>query len=51
MLRPYFLFHRELLTELAHAAYETVHELMVAAVEDERAPPPWSSPSRPTPLT
>ena len=39
MLRPYFLFLRELLTELAQAAYETVHELMVAAVEDERARP------------
>ncbi len=34
MLRPYFLFHRELLTELARAGYETVHELMAAAVED-----------------
>jgi len=35
MLRPYFLNHRELLGELCQAAYETVHELMVAAVEEE----------------
>ena len=28
MLRPYFLFRRELLTELARAAFETVQELM-----------------------
>ena len=35
MLRPYFLFHRELLTELARAGYETVHELMAAAVDDK----------------
>ncbi|TDI39035.1 MAG: hypothetical protein E2P02_19460 [Acidobacteria bacterium] len=34
MLRPYFLFRRELLTELARAGYETVHELMAEAVED-----------------
>jgi hypothetical protein len=34
MLRRYFLFHRELLTELARAAYETVHELMAAVVDD-----------------
>jgi hypothetical protein len=32
MLRPYFLYHRELLGEMCRAAYETVHELMVAAV-------------------
>ena len=35
MLRRYFLFHRELLTELARAGYETVHELMAAAVDDK----------------
>jgi hypothetical protein len=35
MLRPYFLFHRELLTELARAGYETVHQLMAAAVDDK----------------
>jgi hypothetical protein len=35
MLRPYFLYRRELLDELAQAAYETVHELMVAAVDEE----------------
>ena len=33
MLRPYFLFNRELLTELARAGYE----LMVAAVDDSNA--------------
>jgi hypothetical protein len=32
MLRPYFLHHRELLGQLARAAYETVAELMSAAV-------------------
>ena len=35
MLRPYLLFHRELLTELARAGYETVHELMAAAVDEK----------------
>ncbi|MBW2405258.1 MAG: transposase [Deltaproteobacteria bacterium] len=35
MLRPYFLHHRELLGGLARAAWETVLELMVAAVGDE----------------
>ena len=35
MLRRYFLFRRELLTELARAGYETVHELMAAAVDDQ----------------
>ena len=34
MLRPYFLHHRELLGGLARAAWETVLELMVAAVGD-----------------
>jgi hypothetical protein len=34
MLRPYFLYHRELLGPLCRAAYETVKELMMAAVED-----------------
>ncbi len=34
MLRPYFLYHRELLGQLCRAAYETVKELMVAATED-----------------
>jgi hypothetical protein len=33
------LFRRELLTELARAAYETVHELMAQAVEDNQARP------------
>jgi len=35
MLRPYFLHHRELLGGLARAAWETVLELMTAAVDDE----------------
>jgi len=35
MLRPYFLHHRELLGGLARAAWETVLELMIAAVDDE----------------
>ena len=35
MLRPYFLHHRELLGGLAHAAWETVLELMCAAAGDE----------------
>jgi len=34
MLRPYFLFHRELLGELARLAYETVREMMVAASDE-----------------
>jgi Putative transposase len=35
MLRVYFLHHRELLGALSLAAYETVKELMAAAVEEE----------------
>ena len=35
MLRPYFLHHRELLVGLARAAWATVLELMIAAVDDE----------------
>jgi len=35
MLRPYFLHHRELLGGLAHAAWETVLELMCAAAGEE----------------
>ena len=34
MLRPYFLHHRELLGGLARAGWETVLELMIAAVGD-----------------
>ncbi len=34
MLRPYFLHHRELLGELSRAAWETVLDLMIAAVGD-----------------
>jgi hypothetical protein len=35
MLRLYFLYHRELLGQLCQAAYETVKELMAAAVQDK----------------
>lgn len=34
MLRLYFLHHRELLGELARLAYEAVHELMVAVIDE-----------------
>ena len=44
MLRRYFVFRRELLAELARAAYETVYELMSQAVEDTTRGPAWSSP-------
>jgi len=33
MLRAYFLYHRELLGELARLAYETVREMMAAAID------------------
>ena len=39
MLRLYFLHHRELLGELARLAYETVREMMAAAVEEPHARP------------
>jgi hypothetical protein len=39
MLRPYFLYHRELLGELVRLAYETVREMMVAAAEQPHAQP------------
>jgi hypothetical protein len=39
MLRPYFLFHRELLGELARLAYETVREMMAAALDVPTARP------------
>ncbi len=35
MLRIYFLHHRELLSALSRAAYETVKELMVAALDEK----------------
>ena len=35
MLRVYFLHHRELLGALSLAAYQTVKELMAAAVEEK----------------
>jgi hypothetical protein len=40
MLRPYFLHHRELLGEMARIAYDTVREMMTAAVEVPRDPRP-----------
>ena len=39
MLRPYFLYHRELLGGLNRAAWETAHELMAAATGDETLRP------------
>ena len=39
MLRPYFLFHRELLGELARLAYETVREMMAADSDEPSARP------------
>jgi len=39
MLRPYFLFHRELLGELSRIAYETVREMMASAVDKPDARP------------
>jgi hypothetical protein len=39
MLRPYFLFHRQLLGELARLAYETVRERMAAASDEPMARP------------
>ncbi len=37
MLRVYFLHHRELLSALSLAAYETVKELLAAAVAEEKS--------------
>lgn len=39
MLRPYFMYQRELLGELARLAYETIYELMSDAVGDDKARP------------
>ena len=39
MLRPYFLHHRELLGDLARLAYDTVHQMMLAAVDEPDARP------------
>jgi len=38
MLRPYFLYHRELVGELARLAYETVHEMMATAIDESHEP-------------
>jgi hypothetical protein len=39
MLRPYFLYHRELLEELARLTYETVRQMMAAAIDEPDARP------------
>jgi hypothetical protein len=39
MLRLYFIRHRELLGDLARLAYETIKELMIEAVGDDKARP------------
>ena len=39
MLRPYFLYLRELLGDLARLAYETVREMMATAIEEPDARP------------
>ena len=41
MLRVYFLHHRELLGALSLAAYQTVQQLMAAAVEEETFARGW----------
>ena len=50
MLRPHFLHHRELLGGLAHAAWETVLELMCAAAGSGagvRSVLPWAGSQTP----
>ncbi|TDI36472.1 MAG: hypothetical protein E2P02_25130 [Acidobacteria bacterium] len=39
MLRPYFMFRRELLAELVRLAYETINELLSEAAGDHNARP------------
>jgi len=39
MLRPYFMYRRELLGDLVCLAYETIHELMSEAAGDPKARP------------
>ena len=39
MLRPYFMYQRELLGDLVRLAYETIHELMSEAAGDDKARP------------
>ena len=39
MLRPYFVRDRELLGDLARLAYETIKELMIEAVGNDKARP------------
>ena len=39
MLRPYFMYRRELLGDLVRLAYETIHELLSEAAGDPKARP------------
>jgi len=39
MLRPYFMYQRELLGDLARLGYETIKELMIEAVGNDKARP------------
>jgi len=39
MLRPYFMYRRELLGDLVRLAYETIHELLSEAAGDHKARP------------
>ncbi len=39
MLRPYFMYQRELLGDLVRLDYETIHELMSEAAGDDKARP------------
>ena len=39
MLRPYFMYRRELLGDLVRLAYETINELMSEAAGDDKARP------------
>ena len=39
MLRPLFMRHRDLLADLARLAYETIKELMIEAVGNDKARP------------
>ena len=42
MLRPYFMYQRELLGDLVRLAYETIHELMREAAVTTEPVPGWS---------
>ena len=45
MLRPYFMYRRELLGDLVRLSYETINELLSEAAGDQK-PVPGSSPCR-----